>query len=127
MGRTKLSLVAELTPEQQAERELEILASSFSESLNTKLLKEIFRVVTVLRFELEAMKSKPRHDPEELVGGHYLEARFEVGSNSANLLMHKIGVIRTGPNGGSLRVRLSDVDRYEQDPVNYQQRDRRAA
>lgn len=127
MGRTKLSLVAELTPEQQAEREFTRLASGFTESPEMQLLKNIFICIIAMQEEMKALKVQPRHDPDELVDAKYVAKRLGLSRGKAGALIHIIGAVRVGEKNGALRCWLRDLDRYLADTGNYQQHDRRAA
>jgi hypothetical protein len=122
MGRSKLSLAPYQTPAQRAESELKRLVSAFSESPEMQLLKLMFVRLAEIQEKVDELSHLPKHDTEEFVDARYIAKRFGLNATAATELMHRIGVLRVGPKGGSLRVRISDVHRFADAPERYEPR-----
>jgi hypothetical protein len=121
MGR--LSLVGSLTPEQAAERDIEMIASAASEPLQLQLIKLMFCEIRALKAEVVKLQAQPARQPDELVDAKYIAARFGFSSpNGALSLMRKIGSVGVGAKNGRKRCRLADVDAYASDPGRYERR-----
>ena len=119
--RERFSLVPHLTPEQQAEREFNMIASTFpARPLNEHLIGEMYKKLVKMELLIEAMQAKPQRIDDKLVDAKYIAQRFGCSHNSASTLIDKIGAVRVGPNGGLKRCRLSDVDRYQASPHDYE-------
>jgi hypothetical protein len=122
MGR-RLSLVGALTAEQLAERDLAMIASAASEPLQLQLIKAIFCDLRALKAEVAKLQAQPARLPDELVDAKYIAKRFGFSSpNGALGIMRTIGCIGVGEKYGRKRCRLADVDRYANDPANYERR-----
>lgn len=116
-----LSFASALTPEQLAERDIAMIVSATSDSLELKLIKAMFVEVRALKAEVAKLVAQPRRDSDELVDTKYIAERFKRSHQYACVLARQIGCIQVGKN---LLCRLGDVDLYAVDPKRYEQRPR---